>query len=97
MDCQHLEDLYELYLLGGLAGNERHTLDEHLRASCPRCLPGLREAAETLFWLVHNSSPARPRPALRTRLVARLAAAPARAAAARKPRAAAPAPPRPKK
>lgn len=86
MDCQHLSEVYEIYLLGGLAGGESEELESHVREACPRCLQALREAAETLFWLVQNSHPARPRPAVKSRLSERISTASIRPAGVRKPR-----------
>jgi len=73
MDCSHLEDLYELYVLGILSGREREDVRSHVSEKCPRCLEALREAAETVCWLAQSSAPVRPRPALRARLLRRLA------------------------
>jgi len=71
--CQHLEDEYELYLLGALSpGGD---LELHLSAQCPSCLQGLREAAESVYWLVQTAEPVRPRPVVKSRLLARLAEA----------------------
>lgn len=75
MDCQHLEDAYELYLLGALSGGERDDLETHLGRSCVNCLEGLREAAESVYWLLQSTDPVRPRPAVKSRLLERLAAA----------------------
>lgn len=79
MGCQHLEDEYELYLLGALTGDGRDDLELHLNARCPTCLEGLREAAESVYWLVQSAELVRPRPAVRSRLMARIAE-PARSA-----------------
>ncbi|HEV3279564.1 MAG TPA: hypothetical protein VG860_22445 [Terriglobia bacterium] len=72
MGCQHLEDEYELYLLGAFPGEAPGDLESHLRDDCPNCLQGLREAAESVYWLVQSADPVRPRPAVRLRLAARL-------------------------
>jgi len=71
--CQHLEDEYELYLLGALSPGAGGDLELHLSAQCPNCLQGLREAAESVYWLVQTADPLRPRPAVKSRLLARLA------------------------
>lgn len=73
MGCQHLEDDYELYLLGALTDDGREGLELHLSARCPTCLEGLREAAESVYWLVLSAAPVKPRPAVKSRLMARLA------------------------
>ncbi|HUI40720.1 MAG TPA: hypothetical protein VL523_02010 [Terriglobia bacterium] len=86
MDCQHLDDVYEIYLLGGLAGEVCEELETHVREECPRCLHALREAAESVYWLVQNSAPARPRPTVKARLKERLTLGSIRGAAVRKAR-----------
>lgn len=73
MGCQHLEDEYELYLLGALSPGAGGDLELHLSAQCPNCQQGLREAAESVYWLVQSAEPVRPRPVVRSRLLARLA------------------------
>jgi hypothetical protein len=72
MGCQHLEDEYELYLLGALPRDGQSELDVHLSAQCPNCLEGLREAAESVYWLLQSVAPVKPRPAVKARLAARL-------------------------
>ena len=73
MGCQHLEDEYELYLLGALSPGAGGDLELHLSAQCPNCLQGLREAAESIYWLVQSANPVRPRPVVKSRLLDRLA------------------------
>ena len=51
MECRHLDDLYELYLLGALGVSERSEIHEHLRADCPYCTERLRQAALTVYFL----------------------------------------------
>jgi hypothetical protein len=75
MGCQHLEDDYELYLLGAIADTASADLQLHLDNQCPACLEGLREAAESVYWLLQSAAPVRPRHAVRSRLAARLIAA----------------------
>jgi hypothetical protein len=72
MGCQHLEDEYELYVLGALSPGAGADLALHLSAQCPNCLQGLREAAESVYWLVQSVDPVRPRPAVKSRLLGRL-------------------------
>jgi hypothetical protein len=73
MGCQHLEDDYELYLLGAIPDGESADLEMHLHDRCPACREGLREAAESVYWLLQSAAPVRPRPAVKSRLRARLA------------------------
>ncbi len=72
MGCQHLEDEYELYLLAALPAGAGGDLELHLSAQCPNCLQGLREAAESVYWLIESAEPVKPRPAVKSRLAARL-------------------------
>jgi hypothetical protein len=60
MGCQHLEELYELFLLGALSAQGSLDLREHLERACPHCLARTREAAETVYLLSLTSKPARP-------------------------------------
>ncbi len=73
MGCQHLEDEYELYLLGAIPPGGGDDLELHLSAQCPNCLEGLREAAESIYWLLQSADPLKPRPAVKSRLASRLA------------------------
>lgn len=49
MDSRHLEDVYELYLLGLLSAEESSSIAEHVGRSCPHCLARLREAARAVY------------------------------------------------
>ena len=51
MGCQHLEELYELYLLGALDPEDAEQVSEHVRRGCPNCARGLREAGLTVYLL----------------------------------------------
>jgi hypothetical protein len=44
MTHEELNDLYELYALGVLDGEERAELEEHLAQKCPQCKAGVRRA-----------------------------------------------------
>ena len=61
MDCQHLDDLYELFLLG-IAGEEEGAAEigEHLGRGCPYCRERLREATQVVYSLAQNLRPLRP-------------------------------------
>jgi hypothetical protein len=84
MDCQHLDQLYEMYLLGGIGGSAAEEIEAHVLRGCRHCLDGLREAAETVYCLLQNAGAVRPRPAVRTRLAERLKASAPQAGAFRK-------------
>jgi len=59
MDCQHLEDIYELFLLGIAARDDAVEIGEHLARGCLHCLGQLREAALTIYLLSLTARPAR--------------------------------------
>jgi hypothetical protein len=69
MGCQHLEQIYELWLLGALSEQGSLDLPEHLGRGCPHCLARVREAAETVYLLSRASKPARPHPRVKTELL----------------------------
>jgi hypothetical protein len=73
MGCQHLEELYELWLLGALSEPGSLDLGEHLARACPYCLSRLREAAETVYLLGLASKPARPHPRVKSELLRQIA------------------------
>ena len=72
MDCRHLEDGYEIYLLGALDPGAQAELHHHVRQGCDYCRVELREAAENLYWLLQNVAPVRPSPAIKAQLLERL-------------------------
>ncbi|MGA3165672.1 MAG: hypothetical protein ABSF14_06090 [Terriglobia bacterium] len=69
MGCQHLEEIYELFLLGALSEQGALELREHLARGCPHCLERIREAVETVYLLSLTSKPARPNPQAKTQLL----------------------------
>ena len=69
MGCQHLDEVYELWLLGALAGQSALDLREHLGRGCPQCLARVREAVETVYLLGLASKPARPHPRVKAELL----------------------------
>ena len=69
MGCQHLEELYELWLMGSLSVQGSLDLHDHLGRGCPHCLARLREAAETVYLLGLGSKPARPNPRVKAELL----------------------------
>jgi hypothetical protein len=87
MDCRHLEDGYEIYLLGALDRGEYEELHQHVRQGCACCAEELREAAENLYWFLQNVSPVQPSAAMKSRLLQRLAHNGVRAGGQRKARA----------
>ena len=59
MDCRHLDESYELFLLGTLPAGEAAGLSEHVERGCTRCLAHLREAALVVYLLSQTARPAR--------------------------------------
>lgn len=72
MDCQHLDELYELFLLGALADETSVEISEHLGRGCPRCLEQLREATLSVYLLCRTTRQSRPSPKVKSRLLRRL-------------------------
>ena len=72
MGCQHLDELYELWLLGALSESGSLDLRDHLRQGCPQCMARVREAAETVYLLSLTSKPARPDPRVKSALLRRI-------------------------
>ena len=69
MGCQHLEELYELWLLGALSEQGSLDLRDHLGRGCPQCLARVREAAETVYLLGLAPKPVRPHPHVKVELL----------------------------
>jgi hypothetical protein len=80
MGCQHLEELYELWLLGALSGQGALDLREHLARGCPHCVARVREATETVYLLGLAAKPVRPHPRVKAELLRQISpnAAPGR-------------------
>lgn len=72
MDCRHLEDLYELFLLRALSEDEDTQVREHVERSCPACQEGLRLAGMTLYALMLSAPPVKSSPKQKSRLLRRL-------------------------
>lgn len=69
MDCQHLEDSYELFLLGALADAAAEEIHNHLERGCAPCRERVREAARTVYLLCLQTKGARPHPKLKSQLL----------------------------
>jgi hypothetical protein len=69
MGCQHLEEVYELWLLGALANQSSAELRDHLARGCPHCLARLREAAETVYLLGLACEAASPHPRVKSEIL----------------------------
>ncbi len=60
MECQYLDDVYELFLLGLLKPKETAEMKEHLERGCPYCLDHLREAAQSVYFVLSGSKSRKP-------------------------------------
>jgi hypothetical protein len=69
MGCQHLEELYELWLLGAISEPGSSDLRDHLARGCPHCLARIREATETIYLLGLAAKPTRPHPRVKSELL----------------------------
>jgi hypothetical protein len=72
MGCQHLEEYYELFLLGVLSADNAQELRAHLVDGCPDCRTRFREAVETIYLLSLTCPPIRPHPRVKSELLHRL-------------------------
>ena len=72
MGCQHLDQNYELFLLGALSVEDDASIREHVERSCPYCLEQLREAALTVYFLTWAGRAVRPDPKQKSTLLRRL-------------------------
>jgi hypothetical protein len=69
VDCRHLEDVYELFLLGALPDEDTLQLCEHLTQGCEHCLQRVKEAARTVYLLSLTAKPASPGPKAKANLL----------------------------
>lgn len=72
MDCRHLENLYELFVLGALPSEEDLLVREHLERGCTCCKEGIRQSAITVYALLETCNPIRSTPKQKTHLIQRL-------------------------
>ena len=72
MGCQHLEDLYELFVLGTLAEPSAEELRAHLETGCEACRQRVRDATLTVYLLSLRTKTARPDPKLKSQLLQRV-------------------------
>jgi hypothetical protein len=72
MGCQHLDEYYELCLIGTLTGEACTIIREHVADQCPYCLTHLRAAARTVYMLCQPTRTVRPDPKRRAQLLHRL-------------------------
>ena len=72
MGCEHLDEFYELYLLGTITEGACIDIGEHLERGCPYCTEHLREAAQSVYLLTMTAHTARPNPILKSQIMKRL-------------------------
>jgi hypothetical protein len=72
MDCRHLDDFYELYVLGAADSDVAAEISRHLDIGCASCTGRLREAALNVYFVSTLVPSSRPAPKVRARLLARL-------------------------
>jgi len=60
MECQYLDDVYELFLLGLLKPKETAAVREHVERGCPYCVDHLREAAQSVYFVLSGSKSRKP-------------------------------------
>ncbi|MGA8185968.1 MAG: hypothetical protein WB819_20250 [Terriglobia bacterium] len=69
MECQYLDDVYELFLLGLLKPKETAEMKEHLELGCPYCLDHLREAAQSVYFLLSGAKARKPPAHVKTEIL----------------------------
>jgi hypothetical protein len=69
MDRRHLEDVYELFLLGALPEEDSREVREHLTQGCEHCLERAKEAARTVYLLSLTLKPSSPGPKVKADLL----------------------------
>ncbi|HLW80265.1 MAG TPA: hypothetical protein VKU44_11775 [Terriglobia bacterium] len=69
---QHLDDIYELYLLGTLEPKDSAPIQEHVAGGCRECLEQLGEAALSVYLLCQTTRPVRPAAQAKSQLLRRL-------------------------
>jgi hypothetical protein len=69
MDCRYLDDVYELFLLGLLKPKGAAQVKEHVERGCPYCLAHLREAAESVYFVLSGSKDRKPPPRIRAEIL----------------------------
>lgn len=72
MGCQHLDEYYELCLLGAVTGDACSIIREHVGRGCPYCVERLCEAARTVYLLSQGARAVRPDPKRKMQLLRRL-------------------------
>jgi len=71
MGCEHLDDYYELYLLGLVPEGAGEDIHDHAASGCVYCMEHLREATLSIYLLTLAAKPLRPDPKLKARVLRR--------------------------
>jgi hypothetical protein len=69
---RHLDDIYELFLLGTLPGEDAAAVRDHIERDCSHCLVQLREATEAVYLLGLMTPRARLDPKQKSQLLRRV-------------------------
>jgi anti-sigma-K factor RskA len=69
-NCQELAELYELYAMGALDGEEQTELEQHIGTGCAVCSDGIKHAAAMMQFLASMPEQAEVPSGLRKRIVA---------------------------
>jgi len=72
MGCEHLDDYYELFLVGLVPEGVGANIREHAAQGCTYCLEHLREANLSLYLLSLTPKPSRPDPKLKAQVLKRI-------------------------
>jgi len=78
MNCQELQDYYELFALGAAEEPERTEIRAHLNRNCEVCVPGVQRVLETAAMLGATAPDAVPSRKLRERILASVGVEPRR-------------------
>jgi hypothetical protein len=69
MECQYLDDVYELFLLGLLRPKEAVAVKEHVERGCPYCVDHLREAAQSVYFMLSGTKSRKPPQQLKSEIL----------------------------
>jgi hypothetical protein len=69
MECQYLDDVYELFLLGLLKPKETAEVKEHVERGCHYCLDHLHEAGQSVYFLLSVVKGRKPPNNLKTEIL----------------------------
>ncbi|HLK66435.1 MAG TPA: anti-sigma factor [Bryobacteraceae bacterium] len=70
MNCEELNEYYELYAMGAAGEPEKSEIREHLNRGCEDCMAGMKRARSIVSFLGGTAPPMVPSPMLRRRILA---------------------------